>query len=102
MTCKSVKETFNTRIYAQRVQDWIPDVNADDLLFLCNRSASIYQQIEAAGCVDNYRVSRVGFFNRVSSAYSRAKAGGCCGYTDVVLKNPVTGNKFAVGFNYGH
>jgi hypothetical protein len=93
----TVADTFNFRIYGAVIQAWIPDIGTDDLQFMVNKAAALYQEIDDP-CTDNFRVSRL----PESAAYCEAVAGGCCGSVDQEWTNPLTGNSFVVGFNYGH
>lgn len=94
--------SFNSRIYETTIKEWIPDINSDDLRWLCNKASDLYKELDAAaGCVDNFRVSRI-VDNQYSDAYDAAVANGCCGFTDDRYTNPLTNNTFIIGFNYGH
>lgn len=96
--------TFNKRIYANEILNWIPRVNDHDLAFLCNRAAKIYQKLDD-GCVDNFRITRarkiLGTWTK-SRRYESARDNGCCGYIDQLVHNPLTNHYFFIGFNYGH
>lgn len=93
----------NMMIYSDIIENWIPNIGRHDLIFLCNRSSSLYtKKYKTDGCVDNYRVSIVGENDDVSERYKEAVDNGCCGSCDIIYTNKVTGNKFMIGFNYGH
>lgn len=93
--------TFNEKIYKGSILRLIPDIDPDDLKFLCNKSASIYQKINDP-CIDNYRISRLDSDNKPNNKYTKSRDNGCCGSCDVKVKNPITNNKFIIGFNFGH
>lgn len=95
-------KSFNQKIYANRIGRWIPDLGEDDMKFLCNVSSNTYRSVKSDGCVDNYRISRVLENGETSKEYQEAKENGCCGFIDKVFTNPKTGNKFIIGFNFGH
>jgi hypothetical protein len=94
-------QTHNQRMYADFVKNWMPEINKDDLAFVCNRAASIYQKIDD-GTVDNFRVCRRLEGGDVTARYREVMANGCCGFHDETFYNPKTGNIFSIGFNYGH
>lgn len=93
--------SFNYRIYGKQIKEFIPDIGEDDLKWLCNKAGDLYKEVEAAGCVDNFRASRV-IDGNWSDRYHGAVASGCCGSTDNRFMNPLTGNEFWLGFNFGH
>lgn len=99
--------THNQHIYAATIREWIPDIEDDDLAWLCNKAANIYRNINDL-CIDNFRISRAkvemikGFGFYASEAYRQARNNGCCGFRDELVRNPATGNEFYIGFNYGH
>lgn len=93
--------SFNRDMYGSTVRKWIPDISEDDLTFVCNKSSDVYKSVESAGCVDNYRVSRV-IADMVSDDYQEAIDNGCCGFSDVTFTNHKTGHLFRIGFNFGH
>lgn len=92
--------THNERIYRHYIESFIPNINPDDIKWLCNQSAKAYNKIDD-GCIDNYRVC---FSNNGSKtvAYMDALAEGCCGFYDDLVTNAYTGNSYWIGFNYGH
>ncbi len=96
-----MSDGFNQRIYGKNILAWIPDVNEHDLNFLSNKASELYKEVEDAGCVDNFRISRV-VHGQVSDKYEKAVESGCCGSSDVHYTNELTGNTFSIGFNYGH
>ena len=89
---------FNYKIYADTIKDYIPNINQHDLAWLCNQAANIYQSLDD-GCIDNFRVCEG---CTMSPMYEAQFNSGCCGFHDVLGKNPLTGNEFMIGFNYGH
>ena len=93
--------SFNYQIYGEQVKGFIPDIGEDDLKWLCNRAGTLYKELVDAGCVDNFRASRV-IDGRWSEAYEDCFAKGCCGFRDDRYTNPLTGNEFFLGFNFGH
>lgn len=90
--------SYNEKIYADWVQYYIPEITQQDLTWLCNKAANIYRNLND-GCIDNFRCC-VG--ESMSQAYKDAYHNGCCGFSDTVVQNPLTGNVFMIGFNYGH
>lgn len=90
--------SYNYEMYAPYIKIAIPDIDENDLKWLCNKSANIYRSLKD-NCVDNYRVS-IG--PDKSNEYLAQQNNGCCGSCDRLVKNPKTGNEFWVGFNYGH
>lgn len=63
-------------------------------------SETLDRAAKGLDCVDNYRVARMGNTGQVRR-YKRQKDGGCCGFSDTVAVGP-DGNKYMLGFNYGH
>jgi len=57
------------------------------------------EELEAT-CVDNWRVARLGNSPQMRR-YRRQQKRGCCGSHDIIRKGP-DGNKYMLGFNYGH
>ena len=98
---KGTEMTLNNDLFAKEIKDWIEDVDDLELKFLCDECARIYDSIDDE-CIDNFRISRIDSEGMVSIRYLHAAAAGCCGAIYETVKNPVTGNKFFVGFNYGH
>lgn len=97
-----MKKDYNFEIYSADVLEQIPDISEDDLKWLCNQSAEVYKECEKIDdYIDNYRVTRV-IDSKVSSCYLERKDSGCCGSLDKPVKNPLTGNSFKIGFNFGH
>lgn len=96
------KKSFNQKLYSSLIRNWIPDINEDDEMFLCNASSNTYRSVKSAGCVDNYRVSRISETGDASQKYEEAKDNGCCGFIDKKVTNRKTGNEFIIGFNFGH
>lgn len=101
--------SFNVLTNANDLMDWIKFGNTPedhkDLIWLCNQLARANQrEPDMRDCQDNFRACRkVGVGKRAwSEAYQRARDQGCCGYFDQYFKNPVTGNEFYIGFNFGH
>ena len=93
---------FNIKIYADDIKSFIPDIEEHDLCFIANKAAKLYKKIEPHGCVDNFRVSKISSDGSYSDKYKQAIANGCCGFADRRFKNELTGNKFIIGFNFGH
>lgn len=92
----------NEEIYAPIIKSWIPDIGADDLKWLCNKAASAYQKLaKEEDCIDNFRVSRL-VDGQWSERYADALKNGCCGFEDKKFTNPLTGNRFIAGWNFGH
>ena len=93
---------FNFSIYAEEIKQFIPDIEDDDLKWLCNKAAEQYKDLETeVEHIDNFRISRI-VEDEWSAAYEKVYAKGCCGFSDVKHTNPLTGNEFVIGFNYGH
>lgn len=92
--------SFNVDIYGFLVKPLVD--NKHDLHFVCNRLASLYQEVEGAGCVDNLRVSKSNADGDWDAKFQEAIDHGCCGSTDREVCNPRTNNNFWIGFNYGH
>lgn len=90
--------SYNERLYSHLVQRYIPEVSQQDLKWVCNQAANIYRNLNDP-CIDNFRCCAGDSMNKV---YKDAYDKGCCGFCDKVVKNPLTGNTFMVGFNYGH
>ena len=88
----------NYKIYAGHIKSQIPSISEDDLRWLCNRAAKLYRKIDD-GCVDNFRCCDTWMH---TESYKKALSRGCCGFIDILVKNPRTGNSFCIGFNYGH
>ena len=91
--------SFNLRIYQHLVKSHVD--NEHDLKFVCNNLGKMYQEVQAHGCVDNIRVSKL-VTELLDEQYQAAIDRGCCGSTDRRITNPVTGNKFIIGCNFGH
>lgn len=70
--------------------------------FIANRAGNLQQSLESAGCVDNFRDTEVVDDENVNPQYQVAVDNGCCGSSDYLYNNPVTGKNFRIGFNYGH
>ena len=93
---------FNFKIYSKTIKDFIPDIDEHDLCYMSNKAARLYRKCESHGCVDNFRISRIDAENKYSKLYEKAIEDGCCGSIDRQYKNEVTGNRFIIGFNFGH
>lgn len=101
----SDKESFDTLpvkhnelIYADAIAEFLT-VGHDDRKWLCNKLAVLYDDIDD-GCVDSLRVSHVTDGGGWSKQYEDQIT--CRGQVDKKIINPKTGNKFWIGFNYGH
>lgn len=90
--------TFNLSIYESYVRPKVD--NEHDLHFVCNQLSKLYKEIDDA-CVDNIRISKV-TLDEIDSEYQDKYNAGCCGFADRNIVNPLTGNKFRIGFNFGH
>lgn len=88
---------FNESIYGGLVSAIVN--NKHDYFWLCNKLASAYKKL--AGNIDNPRVS-ISNFGVWSQEYQKRVNVGCCSYYDKEIINPVTNNKFWIGFNYNH
>lgn len=92
----------NQQIYASMIRAHIPDIGEQDLKWLCNKAATVYSKLaKEEACIDNFRVSRL-INGEWSESYADALKNGCCGFEDKEFTNPLTGNHFIVGFNFGH
>lgn len=91
--------TFNEKIYKETILGWIPDIDPNDLKFLCNKSASIYQDNQKQHWVRNYRVKRILKDDKPNFHYDEAIKRHCCKAFDVQVSNPITNNIFSIGFN---
>jgi len=92
--------SHNERLYRDAILNFIPDIAPDDLKWLCNRSARLYQSIDEKH-IDNFRVMRCRApWHQSASMYKRAEEKGCFGSIDREVQNPLTGNVFKIGFNY--
>lgn len=90
--------THNKGIYVDMIQYYIPEISQQDLTWLCNKAANIYRNLDD-GCIDNFRCCRG---DSMSTLYKNVYDRGCCGFSDNIVQNPLTGSVFMVGFNYGH
>ncbi len=95
------KETFNTKIYGKMLLRYFPDINQHDYLFLSNKLAKIYKDIDDL-CKDNFTLCKSLDNGRPTPDYIEQSKNGCCGRYDKKLHNEVTGNIYYYGFNYGH
>jgi len=98
---KQRKKSFNLRFYDHAINEWLGEISEDDRRFVANRAASIYRSVDD-GCVDNLRMSKVIDGAAINPEYHKALDKGCCGFIDRVVTNPLTGNSFVIGFNFGH
>ena len=99
---KQRKETFNLRLYGTSIKYWLGDISEDDRRFVANSAATLYKEVEKFDCVDNLRMTRVVGGVKLNPKYQQAVDNGCCGSTDRLFTNRLTGNTFSIGFNYGH
>jgi hypothetical protein len=90
--------SYNEKIYAGAVQHFIPEIQQDDLAWLCNQAGNIYRNLND-GCIDNFRCCAG---DSMSEQYRYSYDNGCCGFSDNIVQNPLTGRVFMIGFNYGH
>lgn len=90
--------TDNELVYSDAIAKFMT-VGHDDRKWLCNKIANLYEEIDD-GCVDSFRVSPVLDGGKWSEQYNSKIT--CCGQVDKKIINPKTGNKFWIGFNYGH
>lgn len=96
---------FNVLMNGSFVLNALKISNMHDFIWLCNQIGATMSDYNRRGerCIDNYRLSHVQLFtNTYDAHYKCARAQGCCGFHDELLKNPLTGNSFWFGFNYGH
>jgi hypothetical protein len=92
-------KTYNQRIYGYLVSPVVED-NVHDFAFVCNKMGNLYQEIDDP-CTDNPRVCKL-VNDKLTEDYVITRDSGCCGSIDMVVVNPKTGNKFSIGFNFGH
>ena len=95
---KKYTATHNSKIYGRGVDTVTENVN--DYFFVCNQMSDLYKKIQG-GCVDRPRVSK-SVDGEWDSDYQEILSNGCCGVADILISNSWTGNKFFIGFNYGH
>jgi hypothetical protein len=74
-------------------------MNIHDQKLLSNKLSGVFQDLD---CSDNYRVCVSDVNKFKSEEYTTIKNRGCCGEYDEFVYNPVTGNYFWIGCNYGH
>lgn len=75
--------------------DVLNNVHPDDKLEVAVAFALGAMQDEY---VDNWRIHPVS----MRDAHDAIAKKGCCGSSDWMFKSPVTGNKYILGYNYGH
>lgn len=97
-TPTSGKESFNSSIYRCVISSVVD--NDADYFWLANKLASLYRKVNSHGCVDATRASKVLEGGGWSQQYEDTIS--CCGQSNVKVENPITGNAFWIGFNYGH
>lgn len=62
--------------------------------------AALFETFDAEyECMDNYRAAPVGD-EAAEAEYEQIKESGCCGRHDEIVE--VNGQKWHIGFNYGH
>lgn len=52
-------------------------------------------------CIDNYRAACMSVSRQVRR-YRKTRAKGCCGFYDTIVRCPIDGCRYLIGFNYGH
>jgi hypothetical protein len=67
-----------------------------DFIWVCNKIAS---EMNDDPCIDNLRFCEG---TEGDDDYKKAVSDGCCGFHDVRLTNPQSGNSFLFGYNFGH
>lgn len=88
--------------YVDAIKECIPDISDADLKWLNDKAMALSEELEESdGAVDNFRVSRV-INDTWSAEYANRLEKGCCGSSDERYVNPLTGNNFFMGFNFGH
>ena len=107
---KSPKKTNGITDFTEStVRNWIPDINEEDFVFLENEVSKLFKEY-VNDCIDNFRISRANSYREnfdedsadISIEYKQAHENGCCGFSDDLYTNPITGNRFYIGCNYGH
>lgn len=63
-------------------------------------TATLNKASKDEACVDNYRVARMNSTSQMRR-YRKQKERGCCGSHDFKAVGP-DGNRYLMGFNYGH
>lgn len=100
---KPEKMSHNMKIYWDLILYFIPNISLVDLCWLSNKSGNIYRNLGGQGnCIDNYRICRWSGTGNKNHKYKLVQDSGCCGFYDCKHRNPVTGNSFLIGFNFGH
>jgi hypothetical protein len=82
------------------ILSFLENVNRDDFMFLCKKMGEALEKYD--GTSNAYRVSIMDDNDHVSSDYNDVIKGSCCNAYDEDVQNPVTGNKFKIGFNHTH
>lgn len=90
--------SFNERIYSNLL-DFFDVVNTHDRKLLANKLSSAWK---TRSCCDNFRICQSNDDKIVTEEYKKLESNGCCGFFDEYIKNPITGNSYWIGFNYGH
>ena len=85
--------------FKEEIMRFIPDISNNDIIFLLRITTNLDNSIENA---DNFRFCKLVQFNCLSDEYQKAVNKGCCGFFDEEYINPSNGNRFSIGFNFGH
>lgn len=75
--------------------------SAMDIRWLANKVTKAMGKTKDS-CIDNFRACYIPPDGKASDDYNRRLGNGCCGFHDQVVINELTGNKYKIGFNYGH
>lgn len=94
----SKTHSHNYKIYSELVKSF-GLTNDHDIKFISNKFGKLYSKYD---CIDNYRICVSDNQMLKTNAYLNIVENGCCGFYDKHIYNPVTGNYFFIGFNYGH
>lgn len=73
----------------------IPECDIDEVV------DAFIQETDRLQCVDNFRWCLANKFLEQSPSYKEAIEQGCCGSREVMV-NTASGNRYWIGFNYGH
>lgn len=90
--------SHNYKIYSELVKSF-GLTNEHDIKFISNKFGKVYSKYD---CIDNYRVCLSDKQMLKSDDYLNIVSNGCCGFYDKHIYNPLTGNYYFIGFNYGH
>lgn len=94
--------SHNLKLYGHSILWYCPSISFKDLKWLSNKCANVYRNLGGReNCISHFRVCRT-TLGYQSIKYRMEYNGGCCGYSDQIVKNKLTGHRFWIGFNFGH